>query len=81
MKEFNVHEAKSQLSRLLAMVERGEEVTINRGGKPVADLVRHRRPPGRRSLGFLAGSVQLPEDWDAAMSAKQASRFLEGKDW
>jgi PIN domain nuclease of toxin-antitoxin system len=45
MPEFNVHEAKSNLSRLLALVEQGEEVTIMRGGQPVADMVRHRRLP------------------------------------
>ena len=39
----NVHEAKSSLSRLLEQVERGEHVVIARAGKPVADLVPHRR--------------------------------------
>jgi prevent-host-death family protein len=39
---FNVHDAKSNLSRLLTVVERGEEVTIMRDGEPVADLVPHR---------------------------------------
>lgn len=39
----NVHEAKSSLSRLLEAVERGEHVVIARAGKPVADLVPHRR--------------------------------------
>jgi antitoxin (DNA-binding transcriptional repressor) of toxin-antitoxin stability system len=81
MAEFNVHEAKSNLSRLLALVERGEEVTIMRGGEPVADLVRHRRKSGRRKLGVLAGTISLPEGWDAAMTDDQADRFLEGKEW
>jgi prevent-host-death family protein len=39
----NVHEAKSTLSRLLERVESGERVVIARAGKPVADLVPHRR--------------------------------------
>ena len=43
MTVFNVHEAKSSLSRLLELVESGERVTIARAGKPVADLVPHRR--------------------------------------
>jgi antitoxin (DNA-binding transcriptional repressor) of toxin-antitoxin stability system len=81
MAEFNVHEAKSNLSRLLALVERGEEVTIMRGGEPVADLVRHRRKSGRRKLGVLAGTISLPEGWDAPMTDEQADRFLEGKEW
>ena len=78
MPRFNVHEAKSNLSRLLALVERGEEVTIMRGGEPVADLVRHRRKAGRRTLGALAGTISLPEGWDAPMTNEQADWFLDG---
>ena len=49
---MNVHQAKTQLSKLLADVEQGEEVVIARRGKPVARLVkyeRRKRPP----LGWL----------------------------
>jgi antitoxin (DNA-binding transcriptional repressor) of toxin-antitoxin stability system len=79
--EFNVHEAKSNLSRLLAMIEQGEEVTIMRNGEPVADLVRSRRKSGRRTLGALAGTIALPEGWEAPLTDDQADRFLEGKEW
>ena len=79
MPHFNVHEAKTNLLRLLALVEQGEAVTIMRGGEPVADLVRHRRKAGRRTLGALAGTISLPEGWDAPMTDEQADRFLEGK--
>jgi prevent-host-death family protein len=79
--EFNVHEAKSNLSRLLALVERGEEVTIMRNGEPVADLVRSRKKVGRRTLGALAGTITLIEGWDAPLTDEQADRFLEGKQW
>ena len=44
MTVVNVHEAKTQLSRLLAQVEAGEEVVIARRGKPVARLVRLQAP-------------------------------------
>ena len=81
MPQFNVHEAKSNLSRLLAMVERGEEVTIMRDGKPVADLVRRRRNSGRRTLGSLAGTIKLREGWDRPMTDEQVGRFLAGKEW
>jgi antitoxin (DNA-binding transcriptional repressor) of toxin-antitoxin stability system len=63
------------------LVERGEEVTIMRDGEPIADLVRHRRKSGRRKLGALAGTISLPEGWDAPMTDEQADRFLEGKEW
>ena len=42
--QVNVHEAKSQLSRLIEAVLAGESVTIARSGKPVVDLVAHRGP-------------------------------------
>ncbi|HEY1338962.1 MAG TPA: type II toxin-antitoxin system prevent-host-death family antitoxin [Bryobacteraceae bacterium] len=80
MASFNVHEAKTNLSRLLAMVERGEEVTILRNGEPVADLVRHRSKGARRRLGTLAGAVSLPEGWDRAMTDEEVDRFFEGRE-
>lgn len=58
----NVHEAKTQLSRLLEAVERGEKVTIARAGKPVADLVRHEGV--RVTFGTLKGEMWLPDDFD-----------------
>jgi len=45
----NVHDAKTNLSKLLAQVEAGQEVVIARGGAPVARLVKV-EPPGRRRL-------------------------------
>ncbi|WP_324651604.1 type II toxin-antitoxin system prevent-host-death family antitoxin [Georgenia sp. H159] len=44
MVQMNVHEAKSQLSRLIEAVLAGESVTIARAGRPVVDLVPHRGP-------------------------------------
>ena len=60
MAQYNVQEAKTRLSELLNMVERGEDVVIAKAGKPVARLVRieHTR---KRELGFL-GQVVLPEN-------------------
>ncbi len=48
----NVHEAKTELSRLLAAVEAGEDVVIARRGTPVARLVKYAGPQ-RRPLGWL----------------------------
>jgi prevent-host-death family protein len=61
---YNVHEAKTQLSRILERVERGEEVVISRAGTPVAKVVPlagTRRRPGR---GMLRGRIGLSADWD-----------------
>ncbi len=61
--QVNVHEAKTQLSRLLARVEEGEEVVIARDGKPVARLVAEARF-GAPRLGLDAGLFDIPEDFD-----------------
>lgn len=60
MTTVNVYEAKTQLSKLLELVERGESVTIARAGKPVADLVPHRRAD--LVFGSLAGRIQWDPD-------------------
>ena len=67
MIDVNVHEAKTQLSKLLALVEAGEEVVISRAGTPVARLVPVRRAPGRRVSGRDRGLVQMAEDFDASL--------------
>jgi prevent-host-death family protein len=60
----NVHEAKTHLSRLLARVEAGEEITIARAGKPIALLTpTHDRPPDRVP-GYGKGTVVIHDDFD-----------------
>lgn len=73
MPVVNVHQAKTQLSRLLAQVEAGEEVIIARRGEPVARLVRC-KSRGKRQFGAMRGQIvvddsildPLPEDELAA---------------
>ena len=67
VKEVNVHEAKTHLSRLLQAVERGEEVIIARSGKPIARLVRFERGEGDRVLGLDRGTFRVPDDFDAPL--------------
>ena len=67
MIEVNIHEAKTQLSRLIAKVEQGEEVVIARAGEPVAKLIRADRPKRRRKLGEYAGKIWIAEDFDAPL--------------
>ncbi len=50
--QVNVQDAKTRLSELLARVEKGEEITIARAGRPIARLVGIDEPPPRE-LGFL----------------------------
>ena len=60
MSMVNIHQAKTQLSRLLVQVEAGEEVVIARNGKPVARLVRF-RDRGKRRFGALRGKISIDE--------------------
>ena len=62
MAVVNVHEAKTQLSRLLAQVEAGEEVVIARNGKPVARLVSVQRR-GKRQFGSMKGRIRLDDSF------------------
>jgi prevent-host-death family protein len=62
MKSVNVHEAKSTLSSLLAEVERcGTRIVICRNGKPVADLIPHRRIDRRKPDAKL-GKIKIKYD-------------------
>ncbi len=62
---YNIHEAKTQLSRIIERVERGEQVIINRAGRPVAKVVPLPARAGRRQGGSLAGRLQFDPDWDS----------------
>lgn len=64
MKQVNVHEAKTQLSRLLEDVEKGERIVIARAGQPVAVLTAYRARSGRRKLGLFAGQATIHPDFD-----------------
>ena len=64
MRQVNVHEAKTDLSRLLERVEAGERVVIARAGQPVAVLVPYKAAVRRRKLGLFAGQAKLHADFD-----------------
>ncbi|MBI2590517.1 MAG: type II toxin-antitoxin system Phd/YefM family antitoxin [Candidatus Blackburnbacteria bacterium] len=60
----NIHEAKTNLSRLLEQVAQGKEVVIAKAGKPVAKLVPHKEELQPRKFGFLKGKISIPDDFD-----------------
>jgi prevent-host-death family protein len=61
--QVTIHEAKTHLSRLIAAVERGEEVVIARRDKPVVRLVADQPKKPKRRLGFLLDAGQEPPDF------------------
>ena len=60
----NIHEAKTQLSRLVARAAEGEEIIIGRAGRPVARLVAFNPRQVARQPGAWAGRVQMSADFD-----------------
>lgn len=72
-KIWNIHEAKTHLSRLLERVERGEEVVIARNGEPVARLVPVSK--ARRRWGRLAGRLTIGDDFDAPLPEQMRKAF------
>jgi prevent-host-death family protein len=60
----NIHEAKTQFSRLLERVAAGEEIIIAKAGRPVARLVPLEAQPGARASGRYAGQGYIAEDFD-----------------
>lgn len=64
MKQVNIHEAKTQLSRLLEEVEQGERVVIARAGEPIAVLAPYKASVKKRRLGLFAGEATMHADFD-----------------
>jgi len=61
MKIVNISDAKTNLSKLVALVYRGEKVVIAKNNLPLVDLVIH-KPEGKRKLGLLTGKFTVPEN-------------------
>ncbi len=78
--QVNIHEAKTQLSRLLELVEQGETVVIARHGQPVAELVLARRPGGFPfGIARQEPLVASGDDWWQPMSDAEADDWTEGR--
>jgi prevent-host-death family protein len=63
--QFNMHDAKTNLSRIIERVEHGEEIIISRAGHPVAKVVPLTRRVERTGRGSLRGKLVTTEDWDS----------------
>ena len=79
MRTVNLHEAKTHLSRLVQAAADGESFIITRAGKPLVKVVAVEAPdPGTvRRIGFLAGRISVPPDFDR-MGADEIETLFEG---
>jgi prevent-host-death family protein len=77
MRTVNIHEAKTHLSRLVEQAARGEPFVIAKAGKPLVKVTALDAPSAVqvRRLGFLAGQIAVPDDFDRMGSAEIAQLF------
>ena len=62
--QVNMHEAKSRLSELGELAQKGERIVIAKAGKPYLDLLPHRESKSPRRPGRLAGQIRIAPDFD-----------------
>lgn len=79
MKTVNIHEAKTQLSRLVEEAAKGDPFVIAKSGKPMVKVTALGVPVGAevKRLGFLAGQISGPDDFDR-MGEKEIERIFSG---
>ena len=71
----NIHEAKTQLSRLLEQAALGREVVIAKAGRPVARLLPLESPSRVRQLGFMAGQGSIGAELKRDFASDVAGMF------
>jgi prevent-host-death family protein len=74
----NIHQAKTQLSRLVEDAASGQEIIIAKAGRPVARLVSLAAPVRQKRLGLLRGKIRIAPDFDAPLPDDLLDAF-EGK--
>ena len=79
MRIVNMHEAKTHLSRLVKAAAEGEPFVIARAGKPVVKVVALDAPESRSRIGFLAGRISVPPDFDSMGAREIQAMFSDGK--
>ena len=79
MKQVNIHEAKTHLSRLLQRVSEGEEITIAKSGVPIARLTAIKEPGPKSFLGIDRKRLKVPKDFDAPLPADVLAGFWGGE--
>ena len=77
MHRVNIHEAKTQLSRLIDRAAWGESFVIAKAGKPLVKVTSLDAPRDSMRLGFLAGQITVPKDFNQ-MGAGSIEQLFSG---
>ena len=75
MSTVNIHEAKTHLSKLIEKASKGESFVIAKSGRPVVKVSAVEAPATPKRLGFLAGEIAVPDDFDRMGRAPIAALF------
>jgi prevent-host-death family protein len=79
MVTVNIHEAKTNLSKLVDQAVKGEAFVIAKAGKPLVKVAALDAPSTPQRLGFLAGEIAVPEDFNRMGEAEIAALFGSGE--
>jgi prevent-host-death family protein len=71
----NMHDAKTQLSRLVDAATKGTPFVIAKAGKPLVRVTSIDAPPAPRRIGFLDGEISVPDDFNQLGAQQIASLF------
>ena len=79
MQTYNIHDAKTQLSKLVEMAARGESFVIAKAGKPMVKVIAldTPEPSQMKRFGFMAGQIKAPDDFNT-MGAGEIQELFEG---
>lgn len=78
MEQVSIHQAQTDLSKLVEKVLAGQEIIITKTGKPVAKLVPYNHVATHRKLGSMKGQIRLAADFDAPIPDRIIEEF-EGR--
>jgi prevent-host-death family protein len=73
--KVNIHEAKTQLSKLVDRAAKGESFIIAKAGKPLVKVAALDSPKKPKRLGFLRGEFEVPDDFDRMFENEIAAMF------
>lgn len=79
MQTYNIHDAKTQLSRLVEMAAKGESFVIAKAGRPMVKVIAldTPEPSQMRRFGFMAGQISVPDDFNS-MGSDEIQAMFEG---
>ncbi len=78
MVKVNIHQAKTQLSKLIDRAAKGEPFVIAKAGKPLVKVAALDAPTAPQRLGFMAGEISVPPDFDQMGEAEIEALFGGG---